>query len=419
MKRMLVLVAAVSCSSPAERPEPSIREIRLRALEEAANRATSFRAFYEFRDESTGEAALLELAFRAPDCGKLLYPGSHSVYFAEGVCRFFIQDPRATFYEVPYLEELRLVEDRFSEAIRIAAEIRGEPLSPHLVFDLGGWVSIRSLATLKTLLMYSYSPSRFGWFRSLRDSAYDLDGDRTFRSDGDGIARPSVEMVLEEHGFLSKVRILPLPGPGRLSHPGFILTLQTLSLESPPDEVFSPPRKGDAPDKSAEAVERLRSTLSDSLERFLVELLAERWAEIPRDRAQALLAAYYRADLERSYDPAGMVRIVREGQEKTLAFARSEIETSPDRSTALQQHLQRIRTQREANLAQIDELEERIRQDYHRFLVRILRDLSAAPACREGIKAVSDAGLSQVLREVLREPVSRIFDELSAALEKE
>lgn len=417
MRRALALLTVLGCSTPPPRPEPSAREKKLRELEAASLKPEAFHAFYELRDESNGEAVLLELAYRAPDRAKLVYPGSHRVWFADGVCRFFTEGPRPTYYEVPYLREFQEAETRFAEALKIADEIEGGRQSPQLLFDLGGWDSLRSLGQLKTLILYSLSRSRFAWLRTLRDPAFEFDGTSTFRVDGDGRHRASIEVALDEYGFLTRARIFPTPAPGSLSHPGFTLVRKSLSLEPPADEVFVFPPRGEAIDQSAQAVERLRSTLSDTLERFLVERMADH--DLPREKGVSLFAAYYRVDLERTYDPAGMVRLVREGQEKALAFAKREIEESADPAVLRKHHLEKLRVQREANLEQVDAFEDRIQDDYRRFLALILRSLHVGAGRKEEMLLLSDKALSLVTRKVLREPVSKIFDEQISALEKE
>lgn len=408
MKRALVLLLA-GCSTPPS-PPPQ-HENNLADLEHAAARLRCFRALYELRDESTGEAAVVEIAYRDPDKALLRYTDSHHVAFDGGVCRL---RGGTSSYEIAYLEEFRRTQERYAEALRIADEILGESLSqtPHLLFELGGWETLRSLKSLKALVTYSTYPFRFAWLRELRDASFAFDGRLAFRKDGDGIASPSLEIVLEEHGLLARVRVLP-PRPGA----GFTFELKSLSLDPPTDETFQPPPKGEATDQSAQALERLRAALADALERTLIELLAKRRPEAPREKIRTLFAAYYRVDLERTYDPAGMVSLVREGQEKNREYAQREIEKSADKATSRRYYLERLKIQRETNLNQIEEFEERIRDDYRRYLSRALR--GTRREFSDGILAVSAEALTLVVKDLLRAPVTRIFDEFLASLEKE
>ncbi len=425
MKRVLALLLFGCATPPPPRAEISEREKKLVALETAAANLRAFRALYELRDETTGEATLLEIAFRGPEGALLRYSGSHHVAFDRGVCRLRTETPRAAYYEVSYLEEFRRTQERYAEALRIADEILGEGLerAPQILFELGGRESLHSPRSLKASVTYSTYPFRFAWLRELRDPAFVFDGRLSFRRDGDGIASPSVEVVLEEHGLLARARVLPPPVPGQRPGAGFTLDLKSLSLEPPPDETFQPPAKGEATDQSSQALEQLRSALADTLERSLLELMAmrfsDRWSEAPREGIRALFAAYYRVDLERTYDPAGMVSLVRDGQEKNMEYARREIEKSADKATTRRTYLERLRIQRETNLSQIDEFEERIQGDYRRYLSKTLRRLRASGDCVGGLLDLSSEGLNLMVQDLLRAPVTRVLDDLIAQLEKE
>jgi hypothetical protein len=421
MRFALALALALFSACGPERKPETPRDTTLDDLEAAAARIDRFRAFYELRDETTGEAVLLELAFRAPDLAMLHYPGSHRVVFSAGVCRFLTD---RAWYEIPYLEEFRRAQERFAEALRLADEILGGGAGvsrpPQIVFDLGGWQTLRSPKTLTTLVTYSTSPARFGWLRSLRDPMYAHGGSRTFRADGDGASRPSVEIALDERGFLARARVLPPPRPGTTSNPGFTLELKSLSSDVP-DDLFAPPARGEATDQSAKALDDLRATLANLLEWSIVDALWARfgpkWAEAPRERIRDLFAAYYRVDLERTYEPSAMIAMIRDGQEKVMAHARKEIEKAPDRKAATRYHLEKFRVQRGASLGEVDAFEDRILGDYRRFLLRKLR--SCSKEFRDGLLEISDAGLASVVDEALRVPIGKIFDAHIEALEKD
>lgn len=422
MRRILLLLLA-GCAAPrAPEPGPDPRERALDRFEAAAAGLERFRAWYELRDESTGQSVLLELALAGPDTAKIALQGSHLLLFRDGVCRF---QTESYGYQVPWRDELQKARERHEPAFRAADEALGAPAPrrARLAFDLAGWEGLNALRGLRPQLAYSAGPSRFGWLRTLRDPSFVFDGKNTFRREGDGITRPAVEAAVDERGFLSRVRIVPPPPPGRTSHPGFTLELKSLSTDAMADDVFAPP-KGPVLDRTAQASQTLRGAIGELIARMLVEPLAarygRRWEQAPQAAVARIFVEYFRVDLERTCDPAGRLAVVRENQKKELETAREQIEQSADRETIRKFFLEKMRIRKNVHLAQVDEIEEALQAAYrHAFADLLLYDSRTSREFRAGIVAAAAGGLSLALREALRDPVEKIFDQHLSALEKE
>ncbi|MBI2899842.1 MAG: hypothetical protein HYY17_06635 [Planctomycetes bacterium] len=410
MKRAAILAMLLGCSAP-PRTEPEPERNRLDGFEEAAAKLASFRAWYELRDESSGEARLVEIAFRAPHTARVSFPGSHEILVSGGTLRFASEAYR---YEVPLLDEWSRALERFDPVLKAAEAPRALAFS----FDFADWDRAVALQAIRPQLGFAAGTLRFGWLRALRDPAFVFDGRDAFRREGDA-TRAAVEVLLEPHGLLSRARVLGGPA----GHRGFTIELTRASFDPVPDDAFALP-VSDALDQSPAAIEKLRGTLADLVEHAIVGALAARygarWKDAPVERIRDIFAAYFRADLPRTYDPAAMAALVRQNQQKEFERARAEIARSADRASAKAYYIEKMRTLRAVSLDQIDALEEKIQENYGRFLVReVLRDLGASREFRDGMISISRQAMADVIREVLRDPVAAAFDGPLAELEKE
>ncbi|GEM_PF-3727889 len=419
-----ILLLLLGCSG-AKKSEPlptDPRDLVLDRLEAEAEKVEQFRAWYELRDESTGESRLLELAQRGPHTAKLATGGCELLLFRDGAFHYRAE---SYGYAVPWLEDLRRAVERFEPSFRAADTVlaASTPRAARLAFDLPGWDRIVSMRSLRPHLVYAAGPSRFGWLRPLRNPAFVFDGRNTFRREGDGLLRPAVEAVVDDRGFLVRARILPPPPPGRTSNPGFTLLLKSLTFDPVPDEVFAPPDRKDAIDRSDSARENLRAAVAELIERMLVEPIVGRfgrdWSAAPRDRIGAVFLEYYRADLPRTCDAPALIHRVGESVKQDGEFARRQIEQSSNRDVARRAQVERIRIRRGVHLGQLEGIEERLRSAYQQTLLDLLRSLPGLrKEAAQGMLAASSEALTLALGNSLREPIAALFDAVLAELEK-
>lgn len=390
--RFAILLVLVGCSTPPPPKEEPKAASPLDALEAASLRIERFHALYGLRDEGTGEEQIFELAYRGPQSAKLVSAATNqTLIFRDGACRLVTPSYK---YEIPYLAEYRGIQERYGAMIRIADEITkvGVGRAPQLAFDF---------ELTRPQLTYTTAQTRFLWLQRLRDPAWVWDGKLSFRRDGEG-GKPSMEIELDEQGFLVRMRILPERSRG------YTLERKSVRFEPLADEVFAPPAS-DATDVSAQRLEKLRSTIADHLLRTILEALSQ-W-KFEDARGTELFVAWYRVDLERTYEPKRAVELVRAGQDKWVADAR---EKGMDRKELLE----KLKIQRATALGQVEDIEERLRETYRRLLKDSL--LKGLPReFGEKVLEISNAGLAKVIEEDLRAHVRASFDGHIAAVEKE
>jgi hypothetical protein len=81
---------------------------------------------------------------------------------------------------------------------------------------------------------------------------------------------------------------------------------------------------------------------------------------------------------------------------------------------------EKVQTQKDLCLEQIDEIETRSRKTYTLFLTQgILRELSVSSHVKTELLGISDQALAYVVQERLRKPVEKIFEDLLSLRENE
>jgi hypothetical protein len=254
------------------------------------------------------------------------------------------------------------------------------------------------------------------------------DGKCFFRRDGDGRFQPGLEIMLDENGFLERVRVIP-PSRGSRPHPGFTLRLTSLTVDAPIDDaVFERPAPKDYIDRSDEGVERLRTMLVDSVQRGLLESVARRFEgewdaldDARRAAIQELFESVLRVDVPRDYETEKLIQLLKVNLDKTLAQYRREKEVHANPKQFAKATHEKMRVGRESYLADVDVMEMKTLADYGKFLERAFREFSApAPGrVRDGLARLWAEGLRHQIDVQIRQPFASAFDERLKLLEEE
>ncbi|HYF00385.1 MAG TPA: hypothetical protein VEJ18_15805 [Planctomycetota bacterium] len=275
-----ILLILGGCAGPSG-PAPDAVPDAMEALRRRSNALTAFHYVAEIHDGRT--TARVELGYRAPDRAFLRYGPAYAIYLSGGTAHYFT---RQGYLRFELAEELAALRKAYGDL-----PIGGEPTP---VFGLQQWENLLHGRGLRTTLGLGVLGWRLGWLPEFA----------RWTPDGEVRRYGPMSVTLGPDGF-------PVAAQA-----GETTELRLLSLvvnEALPDDLFEPPSRDGLPEIFG-AREDLRRGLDDAFHRWVLEA----------DTSDATLERLARVDLERRYEPAKTVEILRQSLERSLEVWRSE-----------------------------------------------------------------------------------------------
>ena len=274
----VVLILSGCASAPTADPVPDAIEVMRRR----SNALTSFHYVAEIRDGKT--TARVELGYRAPDRAFLRYGPAYAIYLVEGTAHYYT---RQGYLRFALAEELAALRQSYGPL-----PIGGEP---EPVFALLDWDNLLQGRGLRATLGLGVPGWRLGWLPEFA----------RWTPEGEVRRYGPMEVRLREDGFPEALKA------GEAAE----LRLVSLTTNEPlADALFEPPPRVGLADLSPGTREDLRRSLDDAFHRWVLEA----------DASDATLDRLARVDLERRYEPAKTVEILRQSLEQSLEAWRKE-----------------------------------------------------------------------------------------------
>jgi len=198
-----------------------------------------------------------------------------------------------------------------------------------------------------------------------------------------------VDIELREDGFIERVK----------AGAAATMTAQRVEIDVPLDDaLFEPPPREGLPDLPPNAREDLARTLEDAYRRWALET----------DPGNRTLETLVEADVQRLYEPAKMVGILKESLDKSL-------ETWKTENTDAKKELltEKLRVDKGKTLGSVEVMEKEIQGTFDRALDRSFRGMPIPPS-RAFMRDVARRWretTARVVQRRLREPFEKVFDD--------